>query len=131
MNQLSTEVYDSLIEEVKEWKTEMAFNMAQESGRWMHAFGEIVRRRTNGDQESITPLLTELALHAGRSERTLWRYVDVYDKIGPDYDVWLEHQPDKISIHKFLNSPKEENHTHTYEDVVYEVCECGSKRKKI
>ena len=108
MNELSTQTYEALVEEVQAAKTEMYFQANQLKIEWSHNIGEIIRR--HAVDEKITPLLTKLAADVGMSERTLWRCVQVFDlaPIEGGHQKLLEKHGKDVTVSKLIAPPKEE-----------------------
>ena len=109
MNELTTQTYNAIVEEVQAAKTEMYFQANVLKIEWSHSIGEIIRRHAT--DEKITPLLTRLAGDVGMSERSLWRCVQVYD-LAPEeggHQKLLDQHGKDITVSKLISPPKGEN----------------------
>ena len=104
MKQLSTETYEGLVEELQACHVEGNFEINQLKIRWAHKAGEVIRHYVK--DESITKLLPKLAVDTGIGERTLYRYVELYDKF-PDINKELEHHGKNATVSLLLGTSKE------------------------
>lgn len=104
MKQLSTETYESLVEELQACHVEGNFEINELKVKWAHEAGKVIRHFVKDD--SITDLLPKLAVDTGIGERTLWRYVQLFD-LNPDIKALLAPHGKNITISLLLGTSKE------------------------
>lgn len=117
--ELVPEMYEALREELEALKVEANFSINMQKLEWAHKAGETIR--SYAQTENITPLLSRLAEDVGISERTLYRYVELYDKY-PKLEDGINQHGKNVSMTLLLGDGKEKKEER-------ERCtECGKLR---
>jgi len=107
MKELTTKEHEAFLEEWSAFEVEAKFNLTQESMRWAHKGGELIRSWYKG--ELTEELVQNLTRDTGKSRATLFRWVALYDK-DPDFDHLLESHGKNLTFKTVLglNAPKED-----------------------
>lgn len=100
------EGYLALVEELDALKTEEQFDMGMRHVWWAHQWGMKIRDFKSTD-EGLDDFLTRLSVDIGRSVRTLYRYVALFDRF-PDLQVAIDAHGKSISVNKLLGGPEDQ-----------------------
>ena len=102
----AVERYAALVDELQALKTEEAFDMAVQHVKWSHEWGRVIREHYSTDQ-GMENLLSRLAVDVSRSKRTLYRYIELYDRF-PNINDGLSTLGKSVSINKLIGHGEEE-----------------------
>lgn len=102
----SLEHYLALVEELDALKTEEAFDMGMRHVHWAHTWGKTIRDYKSTD-EGLDELLTRLSVDIGRSTRSLYRYVALFDRF-PDLQRAVDAHGKNISVNLLLGGSEEQ-----------------------
>lgn len=103
---LSDEMYVAMVEELDALKTEEAFDMGLRHVQWAHVWGQKIRDYVP-TEVGMEKTLTRLSVDVGRSVRTLYRYVALFDQY-PDLQVAINQHGKSISVNKILGPAGED-----------------------
>ena len=106
VEKFAVERYLGLVEELDALRVEEAFDMGVRHVVWSHRWGQTIREHKPTD-EGLDDLLTRLSVDVGRSVRTLYRYVELYDRF-PDINVGLNQLGKSVSVAKLIGPAQED-----------------------